>query len=150
MASAPVVVPFSVLFFTLSLFFCDVSASVLKGNGDLIQQTCKKTDNYTLCMSLLQSDPHTELKSNLNGLLNIFIDISIKKATSNKLYIDRLLKAAKDEESKQCLDQCKISYVHGPFCNLKMYSRNEDYEQLCRFSLKVVDLIDPNHKSPLV
>ncbi|XP_042485429.1 dihydrolipoyllysine-residue acetyltransferase component 3 of pyruvate dehydrogenase complex, mitochondrial-like [Macadamia integrifolia] len=86
MASAPVVVvvPFSVLFFALSLYFCDVSASVLKGKGDLIQQTCKQIDNYKLCVSLLQSDPHTALKTNLNGLLHIFINIAIKKATSNK------------------------------------------------------------------
>ncbi|XP_042512944.1 uncharacterized protein LOC122087888 [Macadamia integrifolia] len=183
--------PQSFSLLSVSLFFCDVSASVLKGNGDLIQQTCKKTDNYTLCVSLLQSDPRTALKSNLNGLLNIFIDIAIKKAASNKLYVDRLLKAAKDEEFKQFLDLCKNGYVHsishlrktlpelksktyralqddlfdarlageqcvfsGPICNVKLYSRNEDFDHLCNFGLKVVDLIypliDPNHKPLLV
>ncbi|XP_043720862.1 cell wall / vacuolar inhibitor of fructosidase 2-like [Telopea speciosissima] len=192
MASAPIT-GFSVLLFTfflaLSICFCDVSASVLK--EDFIQQTCKSTDNYNLCVSLLQSDPHTELKSNLPGILTIFIDISINKATSNRLYVENLLKTAKDEAAKKCLNTCKENYISSisnlqeslpelksktywalrmdlskaqlgghicqfsdsppsSFCKSNLKSRNDDFDQLSRFSLKVVDLIDPNHKPPLV
>jgi len=56
-------------------------------NVDLIQQTCKKTPNYALCIQYLNADPKAPT-ADVNGLAQIMVNVMKTKANdgSNKIH----------------------------------------------------------------
>lgn len=71
-------------------------------DANLIDQTCKKTPNYNLCVSSLKSDPRSG-KAGVAGLGFITVDIAKDKATDAANRINELLKQSpSDQRLKTC------------------------------------------------
>lgn len=67
---------------------------VLPMDANLIEQICRRTTNYTLCVSSLKSDPRSS-KADVKGLALIMMDIAKAKATEILKKIDKLRKKSK-------------------------------------------------------
>ncbi|KAM1086488.1 hypothetical protein ACFX2B_011988 [Malus domestica] len=77
-------------------------AVIFPMDANLIDQTCKKTPNYNLCVSSLKSDPRS-VKADVAGLGFITVDIAKDKATDTANRINELLKQSpSDQRLKTC------------------------------------------------
>ena len=74
-------------------------------DANLIAQTCRKTPNYKLCVSSLQSDPRSE-SADVRGLALVMVDVVKATATTALNRINVLLKETpKDDSLKDCADR---------------------------------------------
>ncbi|KAI4344760.1 hypothetical protein L6164_011951 [Bauhinia variegata] len=80
------------------------------GNGDLIDQICKKTPFYDLCSSTLHSNPLSP-KTDIKGLALIMVNNILANATDTLSYIEGLIKQAPDRKMEQVLAFCAESYI---------------------------------------
>ncbi|CAH8254855.1 unnamed protein product [Arabidopsis lyrata] len=81
--------------------------TVMVSEGSIIEQTCKETPDFNLCVSLLNSDPRGS-SADTSGLALILID-KIKGLTTKTLNeINGLYK--KRPELKRALDECSRRY----------------------------------------
>lgn len=79
---------------------------------NLIEQTCKETPNYDLCISSLQSDPRSS-NSDVKELAIIMIDVIKDKATQTLNHINHLLNNSSSSQNigvKQELNSCTRQY----------------------------------------
>ncbi|KAM1742181.1 hypothetical protein ACFX12_012206 [Malus domestica] len=77
-------------------------AVIFPMDANLIDQTCKKTPNYNLCVSSLKSDPRS-VKADVASLGFITVDIAKDKATDTANRINELLKQSpSDQRLKTC------------------------------------------------
>ncbi|KAG5070930.1 hypothetical protein JHK86_006141 [Glycine max] len=67
------------------------------GNGDLVDQVCKKTPFYDLCSSILHSNPLSP-KPDLKGVALLVVNNILANATDTLRYIEGLIKQAPDHE----------------------------------------------------
>ena len=99
-------IPFIVFYFVAHLVIL-----VHAQNATLVNQTCKKTPNYYLCVSTLKSDPRTRLAKDIRGLATIFALHVMEKATQTRNHIAGLLKDPSiDRKRKQLLGECMEIY----------------------------------------
>ncbi|XP_062108835.1 cell wall / vacuolar inhibitor of fructosidase 1 [Humulus lupulus] len=96
------------LFILLQSHYCYV-LPLDEGNG-LIENTCKKTPHYDLCVSTLESNPESS-GSDLRGLAHVMVDTVLSKATDNLDFIRALLKQAPDEQLEKSLANCAEIYI---------------------------------------
>ncbi|KAK9948528.1 hypothetical protein M0R45_004099 [Rubus argutus] len=74
-------------------------------NANLIDQTCRKTPNYSLCVSSLKSDPRSK-SADVRGLALIMVNVVKVKAKTTLNRINVLLKKTpKDNSLKDCADR---------------------------------------------
>ncbi|XP_043717678.1 cell wall / vacuolar inhibitor of fructosidase 2 [Telopea speciosissima] len=86
---------------------------LVKGDVTLIQQTCKSTKYYDLCVSYLRSDP-TSLKADTKGLAVIIVGIGMANATNTYSYLSsQLLSSANDAATKKLLKLCSDKYSYA-------------------------------------
>ncbi|EXC33634.1 Pectinesterase inhibitor [Morus notabilis] len=83
-------------------------------DATFIQQTCKTTKHYDLCVSSLKSDPTSLQASDAKGLANIMIAIGVANSTATSAYISSQLPstttttaaaAKKKAVFKECADK---------------------------------------------
>ncbi|XP_010500306.1 PREDICTED: cell wall / vacuolar inhibitor of fructosidase 1-like [Camelina sativa] len=84
-----------------------VMTMMMISEGSMIDQTCKQTPDFKLCVSLLNSDPRGS-SADISGLALILIDKIKVLATKTLTEINGLYK--KRPELKQALDQCSRRY----------------------------------------
>ncbi|XP_010479199.1 PREDICTED: cell wall / vacuolar inhibitor of fructosidase 1-like [Camelina sativa] len=84
-----------------------VMMMMMMSEGSMIDQTCKQTPDFNLCVSLLNSDPRGS-SADISGLALILIDKIKVLATKTLNEINGLYK--KRPELKQALDQCSRRY----------------------------------------
>ncbi|KAJ7980421.1 Pectinesterase inhibitor-like protein [Quillaja saponaria] len=82
---------------------------VLPNKANLIDQTCKKTPYYALCVSSLQSDPRSK-DADVRGLARILVDVMNSKATQTLKQISKLLQGSRVHRVKIALSDCAHSY----------------------------------------
>ncbi|ESW19379.1 hypothetical protein PHAVU_006G119800 [Phaseolus vulgaris] len=80
------------------------------GDGDLVDQICKKTPFYDLCSSILHSNPLSS-KPDLKGVALLMVNNIVANATDTLSYIEGLLKQTPDRELEQALAFCAESYI---------------------------------------
>lgn len=82
----------------------------LDKNEDLIDQTCKQTPHYDLCLSSLQSNPESS-NADVKGLAKIMADILLSSATDALNYMEELIKQAPEPELERSLAFCAELYI---------------------------------------
>ncbi|KAK9283573.1 hypothetical protein L1049_011821 [Liquidambar formosana] len=105
-----------VLVFCISLFspfipHTKATARLMDSNENLIQEWCRKTTHDQLCLSWINSDPRTSLKSEPKGFGVILTDLAKAKATSTSSHIAGLLKNTTDNATRNCLTGCSDGYA---------------------------------------
>ncbi|KAH7842499.1 hypothetical protein Vadar_006004 [Vaccinium darrowii] len=96
---------FSSLVFLLPLFL-----SISLSTSDLISEICSKTQNPSLCLQALRSDPRSA-RADLKGLALISIEIAKTNAIQTKSnLIAKLSKEATSPALKERYDQCAETY----------------------------------------
>ena len=71
-------------------------------DANLIDQTCRKTPNYNLCVSSLKSDPRSK-SADVRGLALVMVNVLKTKATTTLKRINELLKKTpRDDSLKDC------------------------------------------------
>ncbi|KAL5140865.1 Cell wall / vacuolar inhibitor of fructosidase 1 [Glycine soja] len=89
---------------------CQPSFPWKDGNGDLVDQVCKKTPFYDLCSSILHSNPLSP-KPDLKGVALLMVNNILANATDTLSYIEGLIKQTPDRELEQSLAFCAESYI---------------------------------------
>jgi len=86
-------------------------------NHILVHDTCNKISEQKLqkvCNFEIDSDPREDLKSNLTGLLIIFISHSINNFKENIVFLQRELKSGKlNNETKLMFNKCLENFERG-------------------------------------
>lgn len=103
----------SFIFFSSLCFIAQTDQSAI--SNDFVNDTCKKHEELCkICIDVIDSDPHQDLKLNLSGLLAIFINHSIANATDNNLYlVEQLKRPGLDNRTQQILNSCTDLYGRG-------------------------------------
>ncbi|KAL1320760.1 hypothetical protein HN51_065464 [Arachis hypogaea] len=81
------------------------------GVEDLIEQVCKRTPFYDLCISTLHNNPLLSPKSDIKQVALIMVNNILSNATDTLNYIEALLKHTKDPQLEQALALCAESYI---------------------------------------
>ncbi|KAG5000324.1 hypothetical protein JHK87_021396 [Glycine soja] len=87
----------------------------VKGDGSLIEKTCKNTKYYNLCFSSLKSNP-SSANADPKGLAVIMVGIGMANATSTSLYLSsKMLGTANNNDStfKRVLKECAEKYKYA-------------------------------------
>jgi len=84
------------------------SRNILPNNVDLIQQTCKKTPNYALCIEYLNADPKAPT-ADVNGLAQIMVNVMKTKANDGLNKIHQLI-AGGPPGQQAALKSCAEEY----------------------------------------
>ncbi|KAG4942292.1 hypothetical protein JHK85_046938 [Glycine max] len=92
------------------ILFTPTDSSDGDGDGDLVDQICKKTPFYDLCSSILHSNPLAP-KSDPKGMALIMVNGILTNATDTLSYIEELIKQTSDEQLEQQLAFCAESYI---------------------------------------
>ncbi|XP_057965544.1 cell wall / vacuolar inhibitor of fructosidase 2-like [Malania oleifera] len=80
--------------------------------ADLIEDSCKNTYNYTLCVSTLRLDPSTSSSTiNVKGLAYVMLKVLNANNTEILAKVSHLLNTTKDALAIQCLHQCFSDYM---------------------------------------
>jgi pectinesterase inhibitor-like protein len=101
---------FPILLLLIFLPFTQCSIFPLDKSGNLIQQICKKTPNYDLCLSSLLSNPESS-NVDVKGLAQIMADILLGNVSDSLNYIEGLVKQAPEEQLERCLAYCAELYI---------------------------------------
>ncbi|XP_073121884.1 cell wall / vacuolar inhibitor of fructosidase 2-like [Henckelia pumila] len=97
--------------FVLQISFLYPIISFADANPNLIQETCKKTKYYDLCVSLLESDSSGP-KSDTKELALIMIRYGIAKATDTNSYLSNQIQGvANDTLMKTAMRECADKYA---------------------------------------
>ncbi|XP_073022638.1 putative invertase inhibitor [Primulina eburnea] len=109
--------------------------AIIDKNVALIQQACKKTHNYNLCVSSLKSDPRG-LKADLKDLVVIMMDIALVKSIKISELIIKLNKTVSDPYVRSSFHVCSSLYddskvsLQEAIDAFESNSYKESYEQL--------------------
>ncbi|XP_047335898.1 pectinesterase inhibitor-like [Impatiens glandulifera] len=99
---------FVVCYVLIATSFAIRSPSV-KPSTTLIQNICSKTQNPTFCNHILNSDPRS-VHADLKGLVQILIDKTYSRGNRALTVIASLYKNANNNETKDQLYSCAMSY----------------------------------------
>ncbi|XVF19361.1 hypothetical protein REPUB_Repub11eG0104200 [Reevesia pubescens] len=90
-----------------------LALTLVNGDADLIQKTCKTTKYYDLCVSSLKSDP-TSVNSDTKGLAMIMAGVGMANATTTSTFLSfQLLTTTNDTILKKVLKECSNKYAHA-------------------------------------
>ncbi|WRX20792.1 Pectinesterase inhibitor domain - like 10 [Theobroma cacao] len=78
--------------------------------GDLVDQICKQTPFYDLCISTLRSNSKGT-ESDVKGLASVVADILLANATDTLNYIRAQINQASDPEMERALAYCAELYI---------------------------------------
>ncbi|XP_073290886.1 cell wall / vacuolar inhibitor of fructosidase 2-like [Primulina huaijiensis] len=100
------------LHFVLHISFYLIIISSANGNSNLIQETCKKTKYYDLCVSLLGSDTSSP-KSDTKELALIVIRYGIANATDTNSYLSKQIQSVANDTvmMKTAMRECADKYA---------------------------------------
>ncbi|KAK4724769.1 hypothetical protein R3W88_027548 [Solanum pinnatisectum] len=87
------------------LFFSLVTLS----SGDLIEDVCRTSSDFKVCIDALRKDPKSS-SADKKGLVHILLQQCLTKAKSIYNEIVSLLEQAKEHVLVQCLQVCKENY----------------------------------------
>ncbi|XP_004508255.1 cell wall / vacuolar inhibitor of fructosidase 1-like [Cicer arietinum] len=96
---------------SLAVILCSFLV-VTECNANLVEETCKKTQNYNLCIKCLNSDPRSST-SDLNGLALIMVNTIKLKAQTTLIKIRQVIETIGDKltpPQKQTLNSCTTNY----------------------------------------
>lgn len=79
-------------------------------SGDFIDQICRKTPFYDICMATLHSNPITT-KPDLKGAALVMVNNLLANASDTLNYIEGLIKQTSDQQLEQTLAYCAESYI---------------------------------------
>ncbi|KAF5727081.1 cell wall / vacuolar inhibitor of fructosidase 1-like [Tripterygium wilfordii] len=103
----------SVLFTSLILFtFPAHSSSSIPSiidSGNIVEQTCRQTPYYDLCVSTLRSNPRSH-NANIEELAQIMVDELDSTATNTLRHIRQLLQSGMDQSTQEALRSCAERY----------------------------------------
>ncbi|KAK7291720.1 hypothetical protein RIF29_07093 [Crotalaria pallida] len=91
---------------TLTLILCTLNIAT---NGNLIEETCKQTPNYDLCVQYLKADPHSS-DADVTGLALIMVNVIKTKANNALVKINKLLQVSSVPDQKEALNLCSGQY----------------------------------------
>ncbi|XP_033511010.1 pectinesterase inhibitor-like [Nicotiana tomentosiformis] len=77
--------------------------------GDLIDDVCRKSSDYKLCVESLRANPKSS-SADQKGLTRIMLQLSLAKAKNIYNEVLILLQQTKEVVLKQCLQICKDNY----------------------------------------
>ncbi|XP_061350361.1 pectinesterase inhibitor-like [Gastrolobium bilobum] len=80
------------------------------GDGDLVDQICKRTPFYDLCSTTLHSNPLIP-KNDLKGVALLMVKNIVANASETLSYIEGLIKHTSDRELEQALAFCAETYI---------------------------------------
>ncbi|KAL8045150.1 hypothetical protein ABFX02_08G094000 [Erythranthe guttata] len=141
------------LFFILFFSSFDQTYSANVGNSDLIQQTCKNTKYYELCVSSLKSDSSSP-RADTKGLALIMVKVGMANATATNSYLSsQMLKSVINNDTvmkkvvRECADKYGFAYdslkksVEDLGAEMYDYAylhvmAAEDYPNACRDAFK--------------
>ncbi|XP_065875331.1 cell wall / vacuolar inhibitor of fructosidase 2 [Euphorbia lathyris] len=89
-----------------------VAISVVSGDMDLIQKTCKNTKHYDLCVSSLKSNA-TSTKADPKGLAIIMIGVGVANATATSLYLSSPPQPIASSANEIILKECADKYGYA-------------------------------------
>ncbi|GMJ05427.1 hypothetical protein like AT3G17130 [Hibiscus trionum] len=96
---------------TLSLLLLlTISLPSIQCDDDLIDQICKKTPFYDLCISTLKSNSNTQ-NSDTQGLAGVMANILLSNATDTLSYIRAQINEASDPRMERALAYCAELYI---------------------------------------
>ncbi|KAK6803071.1 hypothetical protein RDI58_000855 [Solanum bulbocastanum] len=78
-------------------------------SGDLIEDVCRTSRNFKVCIDALRSDPKSS-SADKKGLVRILLQQYLRKTKSIYNEIVSLLEQAKESVLIQCLQVCKENY----------------------------------------
>lgn len=87
-----------------------IMLSFLPGNhshADLIELTCQKTHNYSICVSAVRSDRRGGRTNDVRGLALIMLDSLKANGGEILAEVNGLLPKATNEVSRKCLGACR-------------------------------------------
>ncbi|KAH7857829.1 hypothetical protein Vadar_016989 [Vaccinium darrowii] len=93
----------------LLLFLLVLLSQNYFSRGDLIADTCRKTDYPRICISTLRSNPDSKT-ADVKGLVRIILKAALGKANTIFNQANDLLKKTKDRLVRQSLDVCVSVY----------------------------------------
>lgn len=105
----------AVVVMVIFLAFC-AAANVLdpetKVANNFIQETCNRTQELKdVCISVIHSNPHEDLKSNLTGLLALFINQTLHAVVDDHSYLlNQTQNAQLDDQTRQAFTSCVTQY----------------------------------------
>ncbi|KAB1225605.1 Cell wall / vacuolar inhibitor of fructosidase 1 [Morella rubra] len=79
-------------------------------SGNLLEEICKQTPLYDLCLSSLQSNPQSS-KTDVKGLARIMADTLLANAADALNYIEGLIKQSPEPEVERSLAYCAELYI---------------------------------------
>ncbi|CAL5415289.1 unnamed protein product [Camellia sinensis] len=85
------------------------SALTSQKSEDLIRQTCKRTNNFNLCVTSLNSDPRS-LNADVKGLARISLQQLLTKTNQTLQNVGNLFKDTRDPIMFRLLGNCIIEY----------------------------------------
>ncbi|KAL7178341.1 hypothetical protein ACSBR2_031487 [Camellia fascicularis] len=85
------------------------SASTSQKNINLIRQTCRRTNNFNLCVASLESDPRS-LKADVKGLARISLQQVLAKANQTLQIVGKLFNQTHDRIEYEFLGTCIEEY----------------------------------------
>jgi pectinesterase inhibitor-like protein len=85
--------------------------TIQPNDANLIQQTCKKTPNYALCIQYLNSDPKAP-SADVTGLALIMVNVMKNKANIAVNKIHQLI-ATSPPDQKAALNSCASKYYNA-------------------------------------
>ncbi|XP_004508124.1 cell wall / vacuolar inhibitor of fructosidase 1-like [Cicer arietinum] len=94
----------------LFLNILHVSCSLVPQNNDLVDQVCKKTPYYDLCISTLQSNPQAK-NTDTKGIAFIMVNDIVSNVSGTVNFIEGLMKNTKDKVLEQNLQYCDERYI---------------------------------------
>lgn len=107
----------------LLLFILFFSIHPISSAPDLIQQTCKSTKYYDLCVSSLKSDSSSP-KADTKGLALIMVRVGMANASATNSYLSsQMLTAANDTSMKKAIKECADKYA---FANAALNASLQD------------------------
>ncbi|KAL0449807.1 UNVERIFIED_CONTAM: Cell wall / vacuolar inhibitor of fructosidase 2 [Sesamum latifolium] len=101
------------LLFIITLFFQLINPTFsANGNSDLIQQTCKNTKYYDLCVSSLKSDSSSLKADSKLGLALIMVRVGMANATATNSYISSQILSVKNDTApmRKVMRECADKY----------------------------------------
>ncbi|XP_004517182.1 cell wall / vacuolar inhibitor of fructosidase 1-like [Cicer arietinum] len=94
----------------LFLNILHVSCSLVPQNNDLVDQVCRKTPNYNLCISTLQSNPQAH-NTDTKGIALIMVNDIVLNVNDTLKFTEGLIKKSTDVGLQKKLDFCAETYI---------------------------------------
>ncbi|XP_060178243.1 pectinesterase inhibitor-like [Lycium barbarum] len=114
---------------TLIVIFFIFLSLVTFSSGDLIDDVCRTSANFKVCVSALRADPKSS-SADKRGLVRILIQQCLTKGKSIYNEIVSLLKQTKEPVLKEALKSCKENYdgaIDGATSSIKHFDANDGY-----------------------